>query len=74
MWSNTTSHSIKRLYTNNGGEYVTSELQFFLREQEVIYKTNTSHVHQQNGRAKQLNYTLLEKAQSMQLEACLPDF
>jgi len=62
------------LYTNNGGEYVTSELQFFLREQEVIYKTNTSHVHQQNSHAKQLNHTLLEKAQSMQLEACLPDF
>ena len=30
-------------------------------------------VHQQNGRAERLNRTLLEKAQSMRLEACLPD-
>ena len=26
MWSNTTSYPVKRLYTDNGGEYVTSEL------------------------------------------------
>ena len=33
------------LYTDNGGEYVTLELQSFLREQGVIYKTNTLYVH-----------------------------
>ena len=32
LWSNTTSHSVKRLHTDNGGEYMTSELQSFLRE------------------------------------------
>jgi len=61
MWSNTTFHSIKRLHTDNGGEYVTLELQSFLREQGVIHETNTLYVHQQNGRAEQLNHTLLEK-------------
>ena len=30
-------------------------------------------VHQQNGRVEWLNRTLLEKAQSMRLEACLSD-
>ena len=45
MWSNTTSYSMKRLYTNNGGEYVKSELQFFLREQEVIYETSTPYIY-----------------------------
>jgi len=29
-----------------------SELQSFLREQEVIYKTSTLYVHQQNGHAE----------------------
>jgi len=62
MWSNTTSHPMKRLHTDNGGEYVTSELQFFLREQEIIYEISTPHVCQQNGCAEQLNHTLLEKA------------
>ena len=62
IWSNITSHPVKRLYTDNGREYVTLELQSFLREQGVIHKTNTLYVHQQNGHAEQLNYTLLEKA------------
>jgi len=65
LWLNTTSHSVKRLHTDNGGEYMTSELQFFLREQGIVHETSIPHVHQQNGRAEQLNWTLLEKAQSM---------
>ena len=40
---------MKRLHTDNGGEYVTSELQSFLREQGIIYETSILHVHQQNG-------------------------
>jgi len=61
MWSNTTFHPVKRLHTDNEEEYVMSELQSFLKEQEVIYKTSILHIHQQNGCAKQLNYILLEK-------------
>ena len=52
MWSNTTSYSMKRLHTDNGGEYIISELQSFLREKRVIYETSTLHVHQQNSCAK----------------------
>jgi len=44
---------------------MTSELQSFLREQGIVHETSTPYVHQQNGRAEQLNRTLLEKAQSM---------
>jgi len=73
LWSNITSHSVKCLHTDNGGEYMTSELQSFLAEQRIIHETSTPHVYQQNGRAEQLNRTLLEKVQSMRLEACLPD-
>jgi len=73
LWSNTTSHSVKCLHTDNGGEYMTSELQSFLVEQGIIHETSTPHVHQQNGQAEWLNCTLLEKVQSMQLEACLPN-
>jgi len=45
MWSNTTSHLVKRLYTDNGREYITLELQFFLREQEIIYETSTLYIY-----------------------------
>ena len=40
---------------------MTSELQFFLAEQEITHKTSTLHIHQQNGQVEQLNCTLLEK-------------
>jgi len=62
------------LHTDNGGEYVILELQSFLREQGVIHEISTLYVYQQNGYAEWLNCTLLEKAQFMWLEACLPDF
>jgi len=65
---------MKRLHTNNRREYVTLELQSFLREQGIIYEISTLYVYQQNGHAEQLNCILLEKAQLIQLEACLPDF
>ena len=52
MWSNTTSHPMKKLYTDNGGEYITSKLQSFLKEQEFINETITLHIHQQNGYAE----------------------
>jgi len=65
LWLNTTSHSVKHLHTDNGGEYMTLELQSFLCEQGIVYETSTPYVYQQNGQAEQLNWTLLEKAQSM---------
>jgi len=46
LWSNTTSHSVKHLHTDNGGEYMTLELQSFLHEQGIVHKTSTLHVHQ----------------------------
>jgi len=61
LWSNTTSHFVKYLHTDNREEYMTSELQSFLHEQRIVYKTSTPHVYQQNGQAKWLNWTLLEK-------------
>jgi len=47
MWLNTTSYSVKRLYTDNEEKYITSELQSFLRKQEIIHKTSTLYIYQQ---------------------------
>jgi len=44
---------------------MTSELQFFLHEQGIVYEKSTLYVHQQNSRVEQLNWTLLDKVQSM---------
>jgi len=40
LWSNTTSHSVKCLHTDNGGEYMTLELQSFLHEQGIVHETS----------------------------------
>jgi len=40
---------------------MTSKLQSFLCEQEIVHETSTPHVYQQNSRAEWLNQTLLEK-------------
>jgi len=74
MWSNTTSYSVKRLYTDNEEEYIISELQSFLREQRIIHEISILYIYQQNGCAEQLNHILLEKTQLIQLGAYLPDF
>jgi len=49
LWSNTTSYSVKCLYTDNREEYMTSELQFFLHEQGIVHETSMPYVHQQNS-------------------------
>jgi len=49
LWSNTTSHSVKRLHTDNRKEYMTSELQSFLYEQGIVHETSTPYVYQQNS-------------------------
>ena len=43
---------MKRLYTDNRGEYIMSELQFFLREKWIIHETSTLYIYQHNGHAK----------------------
>jgi len=45
LWSNTTSHFVKHLHTDNREEYMTLELQSFLHKQEIVHETSTLHVH-----------------------------
>jgi len=44
LWSNTTSYSVKCLHTNNGGEYMTSELSM-----RQLYHMYISKMVEQNG-------------------------
>jgi len=49
LWSNTTSHSVKCLHTDNGEEYMILELQSFLHKQGIVHETSIPYVYQQNG-------------------------
>ena len=44
-----------------------------LAEKGIVRQMSAPHVHQQNGRAEQLNNTILEKSESMCLHTSCPE-
>lgn len=63
---------IKILRSDNGSEYVTNELDEFLRCNGIIHQTSNPYTPEQNGLAERMNRTLVEKARSMLHGAGLP--
>ena len=55
-----------------GGEFKSDELRTFLKELGINILTSVPHMHQQNGRAERFIQTIVEKAQAICLEACIP--
>ena len=63
---------IKEVQINSGGEFKSQELTIFLQEQGFNILTSVPHMHQQNGCAERFICTVMNKAQAMHLDACLP--
>jgi len=63
---------IGTLMSDFGGEYKSKEFDLFLKEKGIQSCTSVPHIHQQNGRAEHFNRTLMDKAQALRLDACLP--
>ncbi|KAG3232401.1 hypothetical protein PI124_g22516 [Phytophthora idaei] len=57
--------SIRILRTDNGGEYCGNEFARFLRQEGIVHQTGVPYSPQQNGLAKRMNRTLVEKARAM---------
>ena len=55
-----------------GGEFKSDALLAKFKELGIKTRTSVPHMHQQNGRAEHLNRTLMEKAQALCFDACLP--
>ena len=62
---NQTGKKIKRLRTDNGGEYTTHALQQFLKENGIKHITTPPHSPQNNGLAERTGRTITEKARTM---------
>ncbi|GJV06667.1 gag-pol polyprotein [Tanacetum coccineum] len=56
---------IKCLRMDNRGEYTGDEFNTFCRQEEIKRQFTTAYTPQQNGVAKQMNRTLLERARAM---------
>lgn len=63
---------IQVLRSDNGGEYVNSELRTFLDYQGIVHQTTCLYTPQQNGVAERKNRHLLEVVCASLLEAHLP--
>ena len=64
--------SIKEVQVNAGGKFQSQELKIFLQKLGINILTSVPQMHQQNGCAERFICTVMDKAQAMHLDACLP--
>jgi transposase InsO family protein len=57
---------------DTGGEFRSEGLRMFLKELGINILTSVPHMHQQNGHVERFIRTIVEKAQAIHLEACIP--
>ena len=58
--------------TDNGSEYINSELATFFKDKGVIHQTTVRYTPEQNGKAERLNRTLLDRVRAMLEDSKLP--
>jgi len=63
---------VQRWKLDAGGEYTSKAFYQMLKDKGIEILQSVPHVHQQNGRAERIVCTLMEKAKSIRLQACLP--
>lgn len=62
---NQSNHTWKRLRSDNGGEFVNSELEQWLTSQGIIHETTAPYSPEQNGVAERANRTIMERVRAM---------
>jgi hypothetical protein len=65
--------TIKEWMSDGGGEYKSDELDRTFKENGIKILGSVPHQPQQNGRAERFNRTIVEKAQALRFDACLPE-
>ena len=63
--TNDARETIGTLRTDNGGEYLSTEFQNYLKEKGIRHELTVPHSPQQNGVAERMNRTLVESARPM---------
>ena len=65
--------SIGTLRTDNGGEYLSKEIDSYLQSKGINHELSASYSPAQNGVAERFNQTLMESARTMMAQAELPE-
>lgn len=63
---------VKRIRTDNGGEFINEGLGTYLRQKGIIHERTAPYSPAQNGVAERMNRTLVEAARTLLSEAQLP--
>ena len=63
---------VRSWMSDAGGEYTSKAFIEMMKEKGIQINQSVPHAHQQNGHAERIIRTLTEKAESMRLQACLP--
>lgn len=58
-------HKLKKLRTDNGGEYLNAPFTNFLKERGILLETTTPETPEQNGLSECVNRTIVERTQTM---------
>lgn len=72
MLERQTGHVVKCIRSDNGGEFINTDLATFYQSKGIKSETTVPYTPQQNGKAERLNRTLLDKARPMLADAQLP--
>jgi transposase InsO family protein len=67
-----TGLKIKRIRSDNGGEYIEKDFKKYLKDQGIIHEFTNVYCPEQNGIAERLNRTINDKARCMLGNAKLP--
>ena len=70
---NASDRRIGTLCTDNGGEYLSKEFEYYLKFKGIRHELTVPHSPEQNGVAERMNRTLMESARAMMSHAKLPN-
>lgn len=72
MAENMSGERIRRVRSDNGGEYTSNKLKKVFEDAGIVHETTAPYYPQQNGTAERANRTIMEKARSMMNHFDLP--
>ena len=69
---NSSGHKVKKLRTDNGGEYTSTEFESYLKDEGIEHQYSIPKTPEQNGVSERRNRTLVETVRSMLADSRLP--